>query len=160
MLTSIKVCTNRQVSKIVGVQVSYGKFEANGEIFGAVSLNPIGNVDHATSVCTIFYIPRGDYLASAVLKHSIMGVHQIWLTTNQGKTASYGSDSEEGSETIPMQFSDTTYLFFGFLGLERTDNIGEMSAIGIIRYDVQCLIDERRYQGSNFVWFAQPPKEL
>ena len=51
-----------------------------------------------------------------------------------------------------MQFSNSSFLFYGFLGLERYEDLGEMAAIGIIRYNVQCLVDERRYQGSNFVW--------
>lgn len=32
ILTSIKVCTDRQVSIVRGVQVSYGKFDGDGEI--------------------------------------------------------------------------------------------------------------------------------
>ena len=56
VLTSIKVCTNRQVTYIKGIQASYGKFSTNGEIVEAVSLNAYGDVDYATSLCTIFYI--------------------------------------------------------------------------------------------------------
>ena len=90
VLTSIKVCTDRAVTFVKGTQVSYGKYNGKGEIIEAVSLNPLGDVDYATSLCTIFYIPRDEYLASFLIRYSDLGISQIWPTTNLGKSASYG----------------------------------------------------------------------
>ena len=56
-LTSIKVCTDRAVTYIRGIQVSYGKFNGIGEIVEAVSLNAFGDMNQASSLCTNFYIP-------------------------------------------------------------------------------------------------------
>ena len=38
-LTSIKVCRDRSVNYIRGVQVSYGQFNGAGEVVDAISLN-------------------------------------------------------------------------------------------------------------------------
>ena len=74
VLTGIKVCTNRAVTFIKGVQVSYGKFSGDSEIVEAVSLTPYGDVDYSTAVCTIFYIPKGDYLANLLFRYNDTGV--------------------------------------------------------------------------------------
>ena len=74
VLTSIKVCTDRAVTFVKGMQVSYGKFNAKGEIIEAVSLNKFGDVDYATSLCTVFYIPKGEHLASLLIRYSELGV--------------------------------------------------------------------------------------
>ena len=63
LLTSVKVCTDRALTYIRGVQVSYGKFLGNGEIVDAVYLNDFGDLDQATSVCENFYIPKDDYIS-------------------------------------------------------------------------------------------------
>ena len=62
VLTSIKVCTDREDTFIKGVQVSYGKFEGT-EIIEDVDLKEIGNTDDAQQLCTNFYIRKGDELA-------------------------------------------------------------------------------------------------
>ena len=56
VMISMKVCTDRAVTFVKGMQASYGKFNGKGEIVEAVSLNEHGDVDHTTSICTIFYI--------------------------------------------------------------------------------------------------------
>ena len=89
-LTSIKVCTDRAVTFVKGIQASYGKFDGKGEIIEAVSLNAFGDVNHSTALCTIFYIPKGEDLASFLLRYSDLGVTQVWPTTNMGKSSSYG----------------------------------------------------------------------
>ena len=75
---------------VKGIQVSYGKF-SNGEIVEAVSLNSFGDLNQASSLCTHFYIPQGDYLASIVYRYTDSGISQVRLTTNNGKDASYGN---------------------------------------------------------------------
>ena len=106
VVTSLKVCTDRAVTFVKGVQVSYGKFNGKGEIIEAVSLHPLGDVNHATSLCTIFYIPRDQFLASLLIRYSDLGISQFWPTTNLGKSSSYGrnpNDIETQSEL--MRFS-------------------------------------------------------
>ena len=87
VLTSIKVCTDRAVTQVKGIQASYGKFNTNGEITEAIPLFAFGNVNHSTAVCTIFYIPQNDYLVSFLMKYDELGVLQVWLTTKNGKSA-------------------------------------------------------------------------
>ena len=91
---------------VKGCQVSYGKFNGKGEVIEAVSLNPLGDVDHSTSLCTIFYIPRDQYLASFLIRYSDLGISQIWPTTNLGKSASYGRQPNDiATESVLMTFS-------------------------------------------------------
>ena len=101
VLTSIKVCTDRAVTSVKGIQASYGKFNTNGEITDAIQLHAFGNVNHSTAVCTIFYIPQGDFLVSFLMKYDELGVLKVWLTTNNGKDAQYGKD-RLGSQTVPI----------------------------------------------------------
>ena len=63
-LTSVKVCTDRNITYIKGIQVTYGLFTNLGEITEAVNLFPFGDLNQATSVCTNFYIPQDDYIAN------------------------------------------------------------------------------------------------
>ena len=92
LLTSVKVCTDRSLTQVQGVQASYGKFNTKGEITDAITLLAHGNVNHSTAVCTIFYIPQNDYLVSFLMKYDELGVHQVWLTTKNGLSAQYGKD--------------------------------------------------------------------
>ena len=91
VLTSVKVCTDRQVTFIKGIQASYGKFNSEGETVDSISLNSYGDVNYATAVCTIFYIKQEELLANMIIRYNDVGVTQVWLTTNAGKTASYGT---------------------------------------------------------------------
>ena len=43
---------NNHVNIEVNVEVN-----ANGEVTNAVQMNPYGDVNHSTALCTIFYIP-------------------------------------------------------------------------------------------------------
>ena len=73
-LTSIKVCTDRAVTFIRGVQVSYGQFNGIGEIEEDVSLNSFGSLNQASLVCSNFYIPQGDYLTMVQYRVSLLGI--------------------------------------------------------------------------------------
>ena len=90
VVTSVKVCTDRAVTIVKGAQVSYGKFNGAGEIESAVSMNPLGDVEHATSVCTIFYIPEGEWISTITYRYEAAGITQLWMTTNGGSSGSYG----------------------------------------------------------------------
>ena len=73
-ITSIQVCTDRAVSILKGAQVSYGKFNAAGEITEDVTLNPFGDVNQVRSLCTNFYISKDDYLSSIVYRYNEAGI--------------------------------------------------------------------------------------
>ena len=95
VMTSIKVCTDRSVSLVKGVQISYGIFNGDGEIESAVRMNPIGDTDHSTSLCTVFYIPQGEKIVTLIYRFSEAGITQLWLTTNGGTSSSYGKTSAD-----------------------------------------------------------------
>ena len=90
-LTSIKICTDRAVTGIKGVQASYGLFDQEGEISNSVSMTPFGDLEQANNVCTNFYIPRNDVLASVLYRYDLnTGLTMMWLTTAAGRSSSYG----------------------------------------------------------------------
>ena len=150
-LTSIKVCTNRQVTYIKGIQASYGKFTTNGEITEAVSFNPYGDVDYATSLCTIFYIPQDDFLTGLTIRYDATTVTQVWLRSSKGKSVSYGK-ANTSDETVPLEFSEETFMFHGFTGRARSEANDELASLGIVRYDAVCVAKERLRQGGKFTW--------
>ena len=153
VLTSIKVCTDRAITFVKGIQASYGKFNGVGEIIEAVSLNPLGDVDHATSLCTIFYIPRDQYLASILIRYSDLGISQVWPTTNLGKSSSYGKEpSNLETETVLMKFALDDQMFFGFKGKQRQVINQELTSLGVVSYEASCVAKERLRQGNDFSW--------
>lgn len=89
-VTSMKVCTDYAVTFVKGIQVSYGSFNGDGEIINSLNGNKIGDLDHNTALCTIFYIPRNQYLAQLILRYNDQGIVSVRPTTDQGKSASYG----------------------------------------------------------------------
>ena len=74
------------VTYIKGVQVSYGKFGASGEIFEAVRMNDFGDLDQASSVCSNFYIPQNDYLNNVSYRYNLLGISQIIFRTRSGRS--------------------------------------------------------------------------
>ena len=76
-LSSIEVCTDRAVTRVVGMQLSYGQFTLEGEVTNAIPLNVFGKVDESIQVCTNFYIPQGDYLAVIIVRYNTDGITQI-----------------------------------------------------------------------------------
>jgi len=112
-LTSVKVCTDRSVTYVKGIQVSYGKFDTSGEIIEAISLQDFGDLNQATSLCTNFYIPQGDYLSTVFYRYNTDGISQLWLTTVNGRSSSYGKAGADDS-TIVAKFSTLDKMFFGF----------------------------------------------
>ena len=98
---------------IRGTQATYGAFDANGEIIKAVSLYPYGEVDQATSVCTNFYIPKDDFLATILIRYNANFISQLWLTSRNGISASYGKAIENDANVVG-QFSREADFFYGF----------------------------------------------
>ena len=136
-----------------GTQVSYGKFNPQGEIVNDVTLNPFGDVNQVTSVCTNFYIGQNDYLTSISYRYNEAGVQQLWLTTINGKSNSFGrADPDDAS--IVEQFTVEDKMFYGFFGIVEnyTDGQKHLRSLGLIVYDYVCLRDEKARLGENFKW--------
>ena len=74
VITSIKVCTNRKADQIKGMQVSYGKFNRDGEITEPILMSPHGNLDQTTKLCDNFYIKQGDFLSAVVYRYDQEGI--------------------------------------------------------------------------------------
>ena len=153
-LTSVKVCTDRAVTYIRGTQVTYGIFDAAGEIVKAVSLYPYGEVDQATSVCTNFYIPKDDFLSTILIRYNANVISQLWLTSRNGISASYGVAYENDAYVVG-QFSRESYFFYGFQGrvrLKEGDANHHLEALGLVKYDFTCLRDEKARLINDFSW--------
>mmetsp|Transcript_32048 Transcript_32048/g.42478 ORF Transcript_32048/g.42478 Transcript_32048/m.42478 type:complete len:89 (+) Transcript_32048:100-366(+) len=63
VITSVKVCTDRQAKQIVGLQIFYGKTDVDsGELVSPVTMGAFGNVNDAMGICSVTYIPDKDYI--------------------------------------------------------------------------------------------------
>ena len=136
-----------------GTQVSYGKFNSQGEIYDDITLNSFGDVNQVRSLCTNFYIGKDDYLSSVVYRYNEEGVQQLWLTTINGKSSSFGRASEDDA-SIVEQYDYDNVMFYGFFGVVE-QQAGEqryLRQLGLIVYDYVCLRDEKYRLGANFRW--------
>ena len=81
IITSVKVCTNRKLNLIKGVQVVYGKYDDQGEIIDPILMHAHGNVDQTTSLCENFYVKQGDSITAIVYRYDSDGIKQLRILT-------------------------------------------------------------------------------
>lgn len=98
-IKTVKVCTNQKATTIVGVQVSYGKFDAvSGEVVSPVSMNQFGNLNDAVGICSVMYIPEKDYINKMIFQSNLQGINFLYISTagslikNFGKTTTTSSN--------------------------------------------------------------------
>ena len=85
------------------------------------------------------------------MKYDELGVLKVWLTTKNGKDAQYGRD-RLGSQTVPIQFGQDGFMMFGFIGRERTLVNEELTSLGVVQYNYQCVQLEREKMNDRFTW--------
>ena len=115
-LTSVKVCTDVRKTYIRGIQVSYGKFNALGELFDTVSLTPFGDLDQASSICSNFYVPQGDHISRVQYWHSVQGISKINLSLANSSSVLQLGVSLANDNQYDESFDEAGNFLFGFQG--------------------------------------------
>ena len=71
VITTVKVCTNRQATQIIGIQVSYGRLDQeSGDLVDAVTMHAFGNTNDSTGKCQVKYIEEGDHVKKVFYQYT------------------------------------------------------------------------------------------
>lgn len=154
VLTSLKVCTNRKKTLVIGVQVSYGKFDQLGEINEPIIFTPHGNLDQTMARCENIYVQQDDNISALNYRYDSNGIKNMQVVTND-KDVTYGGEPGDDEAQITGSYSIEGSAFYGFDGREETvppSKTPSLTALGLISYDYSCVEDEQARLGEKFVW--------
>ena len=155
-MNSVRVCTDEFNKNVLGIRLTYSRYEDNGRLIEEKFLESHGTTEETGIVyCQTIDFMNGEYINSLGFGFTNTDLVQFLYRTNFETIGSYGSGATEGIVQTPLAtFSDGGIMLFGLQG--RVSN-GNLTALGIIGYDKSCLDEFIEKAGADFVW--QKPGE-
>ena len=129
---------------MLGLQLTYGGFSADGDALEEVPLDSHGIVDEGVSrivKCDERELAEGEYISE--LEFGFTSEDLVTLAyqiSGDGipREVNFGEKGLDTVQTGPVTFSRTGLMFFGFNG-RTSDSNGQLRGLGIIGYDALCV---------------------
>ena len=143
-LTKIKVCTDSADRNVLGLQVTYGGYSAEGDALEEVPLDSHGIVDEGVSRvvrCDERELGKGEYISKLDFGFTTEDLVTLAYQISGDGIPSEATFGEKGLDTLqtrPVTFSPNGIMFFGFNGRTSESN-GQLRGLGIIGYDALCV---------------------
>ena len=106
-------------------------------------MNEFGDLNDATGICSVFYIPEKDYINKVLFQHDSVGINFIYISTAGKATKSFG-EGAASSQSETFDFKQDGYMFYGLAGSKRQAESNQaLNSLAVIQYDNACVKKER-----------------